>query len=205
MALKEELLAYVPEDKRVEFAEKTALYDVLTDDVAYERVKKSQSLTDKIATPIVDARFKNFETTKLAEVLKEHEDKIRKEYAPKDETPEQKELREMREWKKSVIAEKETIAKKESLRKKASELGYDPLKAERFYAIPDAEAFIAEQAEEVKAYKAKIEELEKKIKYGTNPPPAGKTGTNVISKAELSKMAPMEQAAFFSKGGILSD
>jgi len=173
MALKEELLAYVPEDKRVEFAEKTALYDVLTDDIAFERVKKSQSLTDKIATPIAEARFKNFEETKLKALLEEHADKVRKEFQPKDETPEQKTIRELTEWKKATLLEKETSAKKEALRKKASELGFDPLKAERLYAIPDAEAFIAEQVEVEKAYKIKIEALEKQIKFGSSAPKAG--------------------------------
>lgn len=203
MALKEEFLAYVPEDKRAEFAEKTKAYAELTDDVAFEYVKKSQSLTDKIATPHAEARLKSWKEKDFPKELEAEREKIRAEFAPKTETPEQKELREMREWKAAQIKEKADETRKAEIRKKAHDLGLDPIKAERFYVLPDADAFIAEMAEDAKAQKAKIEELEKKIKYGTNPPPGGGGAGLVITLDDLNKMEPKAQAAFFAKGGRL--
>ncbi len=203
MALQDDLLAYVPEDKRAEFSEKTKAYVVPTDDLVLDIVKKSQSLTDKVATPVVEARFKNFKDKDMEALLLEREDKIRKELAPKDETPEQKRLKALE----SELAERKTAdlhtQKKDALRKKAAELGYDPLKAERLYALPDAEDVLTILATESKATAAKLADLENKLKYGGNPPPAGSSTVNKITEAEFNKMDPKARSAFFAKGGIL--
>lgn len=176
MALKEELLAYVPEEKRAEFAEKTKGYDILTEEVAFGMVAKSQALSDRIATPIVEARFRNFQETKLAGVLAEERAKVIKELAPKDETPEQKRLKELETKLAERDAQDAVSKKKEALRKKAAELGYDPLKAERLFALPDAEDFLKDLATEHKTVAEKIAEYEKRIKYGANTPGAGSAG-----------------------------
>lgn len=174
MALSDDLLAYVPEDKRKEFSDKSAGYVVLNDDIAVEHVKKSQSLTDRIATPIVEARFKNFKERDFPKELEAEREKIRLELMKgKEETPDQKTIRELNEWKSAQLKKEADEIRKAEIRKKAAELGLDPLKAERFHVLPDAEDFLKELAEETKGYKAKIEELEKKGRYGAGAPPAG--------------------------------
>jgi hypothetical protein len=174
MALSDDLLAYVPEDKRKEFSEKVAGYVVLNDDIAVEHVKKSQSLTDRIATPIVEARFKNYKERDWPKEVETEREKIRLELTKgKEETPDQKTIRELNEWKAAQLKKEADELRKAEIRKKAAEFGLDPLKAERFYVLPDAENVLKELAEEAKGYKAKIEELEKKGKYGAGAPPAG--------------------------------
>lgn len=50
--------------------------------------------------------------------------------------------------------------------------------------------------------KAKIEEYEKKAKYGSNPPAGGGSGGGlVITLDELNKMSPIARAEHFKKGG----
>lgn len=198
----DDLLDFVPEDKREAFKAKGAGYVRLTDDLALAHVTASQSLRDKVANPIVEARFRNFEETELAKRLEAEREKVRDEFKPKDETPEQKELREMREWKKQVEAEKVAEARKDKLRKKAAEMKYDPLKAERLYALgDDAESVLAELAKDVADRDAKIAELEAKIKYGDKAPPAGTPSANSITMDAFEKMDAKAKAAFMAKPG----
>ena len=51
--------------------------------------------------------------------------------------------------------------------------------------------------------KAKIEDLEKKLKYGSNPPAAGSGGGNVITEADFNKMSPVQRSEFMAIGGRL--
>lgn len=199
----EELLEYVSEEKREEFKKKAADYVKLNDDIAYEYVNRSQSLRDKVATPIVEARFKNFKERELTELLnsakKEGRDLAMKELKP-EETPEQKKLRELEENIRQRDLRDAQEAKKAALRKKAAELQYDPLLAERLYALEDADDVLAKLAEMSKADKEKLAALEKKIKFGDKAPPAGGSGT-AISEADFLAMNPKERAAFLAKGG----
>jgi hypothetical protein len=174
MALSDDLLAYVPEDKRKEFSEKVAGYVVLSDDIAVEHVKKSQSLTDRIATPIVEARFKNYKERDYPKELEAEREKIRLELTKgKEETPEQKELREMREWKAKTEKEKADDARRADIRQKAKDLGLDPLDYEPFYALPDADAYLKKFADKEKAFKDKIADMEKAGRFGAKIPLGG--------------------------------
>ena len=110
-----------------------------------------------------------YEVITLKKTLTEE---IRKEFAPKDETPEQKEIRELREWKIANEKKERDNTKKDALRKKAAELGYDPLKAEKLYQLENAEDVLIEFVNDFKSLKTKNEELENKIKYGGRPIPA---------------------------------
>lgn len=198
----DDLIEFVPEDKREAFKAKGAGYVRLTDDLALAHVTASQSLRDKVSTPVAAAALKNFQEFKLPELLKAEAEKVRAEFKPKDETPEQKELREMREWKKQVEAEKVADARRDKLRKKAGELKYDPLKAERLYALgDDAETVLAELAKDVADRDAKIAELEAKIKYGDKAPPAGTPSANSITMDAFEKMDAKAKAVFMAKPG----
>jgi len=202
MAELDDLLEFVPEDKREAFKAKGAGYVRLTDDVALAHVTASQSLRDKVSRPVAEAALKNFQELKLPDLLKVEAEKVRAEYKPKDETPEQKELREMREWKKQVEADKKAETTKDALRKKAGELKYDPLKAERFYTMPDAEEVLTSIAADFAAKDAKIAELEAKIKFGDKAPAGGgPAGGNVVTQAAYDAMTPAQQREAMLKPG----
>lgn len=202
MAELDDLIEFVPEDKREAFKAKGAGYVRLTDDLAFEHVNKSQSLRDKVSRPVAEAALRNYETEKLPLKLKEEADKVRAEFKPKDETPEQKELREMREWKKQVEEREKADTRKAELRKKAAELKYDPLKAEKLYALPDADSVLDDLVKDLAERDKKIAELETKMKYGDKAPPGGEAaGANVISEEAFNKMTPREQAAHMAKPG----
>lgn len=201
----DDLLEFVPEDKREAFTGKwkESGYIKLTDDIALEHVTKSQSLRDKVSTPIAEAALKNFQEKKLPEILKAERENIRKEFAPKEETPEQKELREMREWKESVLKEKQMDERKAALRKKAADLKYDPLKAEKLYALDDAEVVLADLAADRAEMLKKIEDLEKQLKYGANPPAGGSADGPALTQDEFMKLDAKARAEFMAKGGRL--
>lgn len=201
----DDLLEFVAEDKREAFGAKFkgAGYLKLTDDLALDYVTKSQSLRDKVSTPVAEAALKNFQEKKLPEILKTERENIRKEFAPKEETPEQKELREMREWKQTVLKDKQTDERKAALRKKAADLKYDPLKAEKLYALEDAEVVLADLASDRAELLKKIEDLEKQAKYGANPPAGGTSDGPAMSEAEFMKLDAKARAEFMVKGGRL--
>lgn len=201
----DDLLEFVPEDKREAFTGKwkESGYGKLTDEIALEHVSKSQSLRDKVATPIAEAALKNFQEKKLPEILKAERENIRKEFAPKEETPEQKELREMREWKESVLKEKQMDERKDALRKKASDLKYDPLKAEKLYALDDAEAVLADLAADRAELLKKIEDYEKQLKYGAKPPAGGGGEGPEMTEADFNRLDAKARAEFMAKGGRL--
>lgn len=200
----DDLLEFVPEDKREAFKAKATGYVRLSDDVVleYANRKESQSIRDKIATPISEARFKNYEETKLPGILKAEREKLMKELHP-EETPEQKRVRELEE----KLAERDrkdaAEARKAELRKKASDLKYDPIKAERLYALEDADAVLADFAADRAELLKKIEDLEKQVKYGANPPAGGNADGPALTQEEFMKLDAKARAEFMAKGGRL--
>lgn len=170
----DDLLEFVPEDKREAFTGKwkESGYGKLTDEIALEHVTKSQSLRDKVATPIAEAALKNFQEKKLPDILKAEREKLVKELHP-EETPEQKRIRELEEKLSEKDRREAAENKKAALRKKAGELGYDITKAERLAALEDADDVLADFAADRAELLKKIEDLEKQIKFGARPPAGG--------------------------------
>lgn len=200
----DELLAFVPEDKRAEFAEvaKTSGYVKLSDDVALNHVLNSQSLRDKVATPVAETALKNFQERKLPELIKAEREKLIKELNP-EETPEQKRIRELEE--RIAAADRKEAA--EMARAKMRELGkskgIDVTLAEKLYALPEDEAGqIIEAFEKLARDKA---DLETRLNYGSRKPAGGGGATKGITIDELNAMSSKDQAAFFANGGVLSE
>lgn len=168
----DELLAFVPEDKRAQFAEaaKSSGYVKLSDDVALNHVLNSQSLRDKVATPVAETALKNFQERKLPELIKAERDKLIKELNP-EETPDQKRIRELEE--RVAAADRREAA--ESARAKMREIGkakgVDVTLAEKLYSMPEDEANqIFEEFEKLAREKA---DLETRLNYGSRPPQGG--------------------------------
>lgn len=64
-----------------------------------------------------------------------------------------------------------------------------------------AEAFKAYWDEKESVYKKQIEELEKKLQYGSKAPVGGAVGDKVMSMDDFLKLTGKEQAAFIASGG----
>lgn len=129
----DDLLEFVPEANREAFKAKFMQtgYTVLSDDVVLGHVSKSQSLTDKISRPQVESFERNFNERKLPDLLKAEREKTILEIKP-NETPEQKQIRELQEDAKRRDLKDAENDLKAKLRTKAAELKFDPLRAEQY-------------------------------------------------------------------------
>lgn len=152
----------------------------------------------------VDNAIERYEEKKLPEKEKELQEKIRKELNP-EETEEQKRIRELQEKLQAMETKEQTEQRKAQLRAKAKELGFDPIKAERYAAFgEDAEKILEEDAE---WFKSSINSgIEKTIKerFGGKVPEAPKEKTeNTISRKEFEQLTPQEQANWVKDGGTV--
>jgi hypothetical protein len=198
----EELLQFVPEDKRDAFSEVAKGYVKFSDDLALEHVLKSQSLRDKVATPVAETALKNFQEKKLPELIKLERDKIMKELNP-EETAEQKRIRELEERIAAQDAKEQREMQKAKMRDIGKTKGLDVTLAERLYALPDEDAgFVIDAFEKLAREKT---ELQTRLQYGSKPPAGGSSGAKSISLGEYNRLSPKEQAAHFAAGGVIQD
>ena len=73
-------------------------------------------------------------------------------------------------------------------------------------SIQDGASKIAEYWQNKEAqYQAKIDELEKRVKYGTKAPPASSGNGQVMTLAEFNKLSPKERTAYMAKGGTIGE
>jgi len=132
-----------------------------------------KSELDSRISKSVDNATEKFKESKLPEILEEEREKIRKELNP-EETPEQKEIRELRERLNKQESVVQTEQRKAELRAKAKEIGIDPLRAERYVAYgDDAEKMLTEDAELLQTQINQRIEDEIKKRYGGAPPLKG--------------------------------
>lgn len=154
-----------------------------------------------------ETRLKNFKEKDLPGLLKDREEALRKELNP-EETPEQKQIRELEEWKAAQIEASKVNDLKSALRAKAQEIGADPLKAERYavhgekaeeFLISDHEAFNA-------AVKAGLD-TEIKTRFGGKMPKVDnpKDPAKVMSRNAFEQLSPAERADFAKSGGEITD
>jgi acyl-homoserine lactone acylase PvdQ len=97
-------------------------------------------------------------------------DDIMKELNP-EETPEQKQIRELMEYKAATEKEKQINERKSALRNVAKEIEFDPIKAERYVAYGDkAEEYMKQDAEWLKSSIAAALDGKVKETYDTKTP-----------------------------------
>lgn len=143
-----------------------------------ERNTAFRSALDFETTRRAEKAIETFKEKRLPDLLKENEEKVRAEISPND-TPEQKEIRELKEWQQNQLKKEKQYEQKAMLRNKAKELAeqegvqFDPLRAEKYYVFgDDAENVLLD---EIKYLKSTIEtELSTKLKgqFGTQQPSA---------------------------------
>lgn len=172
----DDLLQFVPAEKLEDFKAVAAGY--VKADV--EAIKQNISLFDKIVEGPLLKREKNLRENEFPKLIEAEREKIRKEYAPKDETPEQKELREMREWKSQMLEKEKSFQRKEDLRSKYKDL--DPEIASELYALDD------EQVDKIMTSMKRKIEAAKNEKFKSGPPLGGGAGGNSLDKMNLTEL-----------------
>lgn len=146
-----------------------------------ERNDLFRSALDSETSIRVDNALERFKENKLPGIVKEEQEKIRKELNP-EETEQDKRIRELEQKLEAADNEKLQSNTKLTLREKAKQLAeetgvpYDPLRAERLYVYGDkAEEMLTD---EINYLKGTIEkELSSKLKgqYINTAPKTGKT------------------------------
>lgn len=167
------------------------------------RNDRFRSALDHEVQQAVESNSKRFAETKLPEILKTEREKLMKELNP-EETPEQKQLRELQE----KLAERDRKeARREleaQLRTKAQEIGFDPVRAERYAAFGD-EAMTALESDAQwfdEAMKSKVDEA-MKSRYSTTTPKGGNSPTGkTVTRTELQAMSPAEQMKLMRSGEV---
>ncbi len=162
---------------------------------------------DKETQERVDAHDKNFKEKELPKLEKEITDKVNKELNP-EETPKDKQLRELME-KDAARDKKEAVRDlKKSLREKAVELKFDPIKAERFHVYGDKALEVMEKEfTETKTHiDSEIDRISKERFKGhptpqTSEPEPGKS----MKRGEWNALETNEQRSFIKEGGKLID
>ena len=158
------------------------------------------SASDFLVQRAVQSNQEKFTTEKLPGLIEAEREKILKEFNP-DETPEQKEIRELKEWKQLQVKRDAENDVKATLRSKAVELGYDPLRAERFsvYGENAMTELEAEAESRANAIQKGIEEGIKS-KLAGDPPKGGK----VVEPKDLDeKIAEARKEGNFARANQL--
>lgn len=156
-----------------------------------------KSELDSRVSKSVENATERFKENKLPDILKEEREKIRQELNP-EETEEQKRIRELQEKVQSFETEKQREQRKAQLREKAKELGYDPLKAERYVAFgDDADKMLEQDAKEFQStIDTKVNEYIKQ-KYGGKPPEAPtEKGENAMSRSQFEDLGADKKMEF---------
>lgn len=163
----EDLLQFVPEDKKEEFKAVANNYVKADEETLISAVKERQNVFDKITAGPMDSRLNNWKEKELPKVLEAERDKIRKELNP-EETPEQKEIRELKEWKQQQLKDKELVERREELRGQYKDYAF---------IVDDISSL---EDSKIESVISKFDELNKKIadleaskKYGAGAPHGG--------------------------------
>ena len=150
-----------------------------------------------------DRATKKYEEEKLPEKEKALRESIRKELNP-DESPEQKQIRELREKLEAKERAEAITSKQNALRAKAKEYGIDPEVAADYAQYGDeAENVLKRHAE---WHKKELDAIKAETARGAfgNKTPTGGSSLNTKPQAEIDNMTPRERSAFFASGGVPS-
>ena len=147
-----------------------------------------------------DRATKKYEEEKLPEKEKALRESIRKELNP-DESPEQKQIRELREKLESKERAEAITSKQNALRAKAKEYGIDTeIAADYAHYGDDAENILKRHAEWHKKELDAVKAESARATFG-NKTPTGGGSLNLKPQAEIDAMTPKERSSFFANGG----
>ncbi len=122
-----------------ELIEKNTFDGIKTKEQAMDFISKNQvfkSANDSLISTAVNSHDDKFKENKLPDLIKAEREKILKELKP-EMTPEQKELQELKQWRTDSEKREKSGELKSALRAKATELKYDPVRAEKFASFGD--------------------------------------------------------------------
>lgn len=163
----DDLLQFVMADKVDEFKAVAANY--VKADV--DAIKQNIALFDKVVAGPIATREKNLRENEFPKLIEAERERIKKEYAPKEETPEQKRLRELEDKLAAKEAKEQEFERRNILRSKYKETAPDV--AEQLYKLDDDS--VDSVLDYIGKLKSQIDELEKKNRFGSKAP-AGSTG-----------------------------
>jgi len=180
-----------------------------TKEQAWDFIQKNQvfrSALDAEVSRATAAHDVKFMENKFPDILKAEREKLLKELNPQ-ETPEKKEIREIREELAAAKREKEENARKDILRKKAAEIGFDPLRAEKYSVFGDnAEAQLLEDHQYMTGFvKTELEKETKKRFGNTTPAGGGNPNQKKMPVEAFNALSPKDRAAFMAAGGGLEE
>lgn len=161
----DDLLQFVPEDKREEFLNVAKNYVKADPD----EIKRNTSLFDRIVDGPIRTREKNLREIEFPKLLEAEKDRLRKEFAPKEETPEQSRLRELENKLAAKEAKELEFERRNSLRSKYKDVAPDI--AERLHLLDDES--VDGVVNHIGELKNRIAELEKVNRYGSKAPSGG--------------------------------
>jgi len=175
-------------------------------EAAWDFIQKNKvfkSALDAEISRATAAHDEKFMATKLPDIMKAEKEKLIKELHP-EETPLEKRVREQDERIKAFENEKLDNSRKEVLRKKAVEIGFNPVRAERYSVYGDeAENVLVQDYEYMQTFVKENVEKEAKKRYGNGNIPQGGGNPNqkLITLDALNDMMPKERSAYFAAGG----
>jgi len=180
----DDLLQFVPEEKREEF--KTVASAYIKADV--EEIKRNTSLFDRLVDGPLRKREQNLRELEFPKLLEAEREKIRKELNP-EETPKDREIRELKEWKAKMEGEQATVARKEELRDRYKDVNPE-LAA---LLTPLSDGAIEAIMKTIANLKGEADFNQKRDRFGNSNPPAG-GGSSGMDFAKMSPTQVMEYA-----------
>jgi hypothetical protein len=202
----EDLLQFVPEEKHDDFkkATETLLSGYVKNDEEslINTVKANQAIFDKITAGPMDSRLNNWKEKELPKLLKEEQEKIRKELSPKPETETEKKMRKLTEKLEAKEQKEAEYERRAALEDKYKEV--EPQIAGQMYLLEDTA--IDAVMKTIGDLKKENEELKKVVKYGSKPPAGGNGNTTTISRADFNKLpasAQQEAGLKAAKGELI--
>ena len=172
-----------------------------------EKTPYFKSALDSETSKRIENALNRFQEEKIPGLWKEREEELRKELSP-EETPEQKRIRELEERIAAADKREQEEGLKSDLRAKAKEIGFDPLRAERYAVYGDnAAKFMQEDFESNK--KAIETQIDKEIKsrYKGETPKGEKPNDpdKVMSRQQFDQLSPSARMEFMKSGGVTTD
>ena len=184
------------------------LKNITTSDEALAFMERNSVFRSAIDAETSRRSEKAIETWKgknLDKLMKEKEEQVRLELNP-EEDPRDKTIREMQEKMKQRDIKDAQTELKAKLRAKASDIGFDPIKAERYYIYgDDAEKMLVEDSEYFST--TLNEKLEKEIKtrFAGQTPKGSPAPEKLINRTDFNDMSQTEQRDYIKSGGKITD
>lgn len=135
-----------------------------------------------------------FREEKLPSLLEQERERLRAELNP-EETPEQKELREMRSEMNKIKAERDMATLKDKLRDRAKELNYDPERAAKLAIIGDYDQATSMMQDQAEYLQSALDAERTKLvneRLGGNPPAGGESLNSSLTEEAVASMSIAE-------------